>query len=180
MLYRTFIKDFLPRTRLPTRRVNLSRNFRHVPKFLHISFFLRMIFVNWGRYTAKEWNGVLSMFPCTHGYSVAKHIYVIKSSKVEKVKRSLYRPWRLLALREVEASTFSDIRLIDGGKAVSPTRRSLFTPRKIRHDWAIGTHAACWGASVPAILTKFSMLFLSLSWKLLREYLKLFHDLFFT
>jgi hypothetical protein len=30
---------------------------------------------------------------------------------------------------------FSDIRLIDGGKVVSPTRRPLFTPRKIP-----GTH----------------------------------------
>jgi hypothetical protein len=34
-------------------------------------------------------------------------------------------------LREVEALTFSDIRLIDGGKVVSPTCRPLFTPRKI-------------------------------------------------
>jgi hypothetical protein len=48
-----------------------------------------------------------------------------------KVNLSLYRPWRLLGLREVEAPTFSDIRLIDGGKVVSPTRRPLFTPRKI-------------------------------------------------
>jgi hypothetical protein len=31
-------------------------------------------------------------------------------------------------LRDVEAPTFSDIRLIDGGKVVSPTRRLLFTP----------------------------------------------------
>jgi hypothetical protein len=38
-------------------------------------------------------------------------------------------------LREVEAPTFSDIRLIDGGKVVSPTRRPLFTPRKFP-----GTH----------------------------------------
>jgi hypothetical protein len=30
-------------------------------------------------------------------------------------------------LREVEATTFSDIRLIDGGKFASPTRRMLFT-----------------------------------------------------
>jgi hypothetical protein len=34
-------------------------------------------------------------------------------------------------LREVEAPTFSDIRLTDGGKVVSPTSRPLFTPRKI-------------------------------------------------
>jgi hypothetical protein len=53
---------------------------------------------------------------------------------VALVKLSLYRPWRPLGLREVEAPTFSDIRLTDGGK-VSPTRRPLFTPRKIP-----GTH----------------------------------------
>jgi hypothetical protein len=44
---------------------------------------------------------------------------------------SLYRPWRPLGLPEVEAPTFADIRLIDGGKVVSPTRRWLFIPRKI-------------------------------------------------
>jgi hypothetical protein len=48
---------------------------------------------------------------------------------------SLYRPWRVLGLREVEAPTFSGIQLTDGGKVVSPTRRQLFTPRKIP-----GTH----------------------------------------
>jgi hypothetical protein len=52
-----------------------------------------------------------------------------------KVKLFLYRPWRALGLREFEAPTFSDIRLIDGNKIVSPTRRPLFTPRKIP-----GTH----------------------------------------
>jgi hypothetical protein len=35
-------------------------------------------------------------------------------------------------LREVETLTFSDIRLTDGGKVVSPTRRPLFVPRKIQ------------------------------------------------
>jgi hypothetical protein len=54
---------------------------------------------------------------------------------IGKVKLSLYRPWRPLGLREVEAPTFSDIRLIDGGNVVSPTRRPLFTPRNI-----LGTH----------------------------------------
>jgi hypothetical protein len=44
---------------------------------------------------------------------------------------SLYRPWRPLGLRGVEVPTFSDIRLIDGGKVVSPTLRPLSTPRKI-------------------------------------------------
>jgi hypothetical protein len=47
-----------------------------------------------------------------------------------KVKLSLHKPWRLLGLREVEAPTFSDNRLIDGGKVVSPTRRPLFTPQE--------------------------------------------------
>jgi hypothetical protein len=32
---------------------------------------------------------------------------------------------------EVEAPTFSDIRLIDDGKVVSPMRRPIFTIRKI-------------------------------------------------
>jgi hypothetical protein len=39
--------------------------------------------------------------------------------KTCKVKLSPYRPWRPLGLREVEAPTFSDIRLIEGGKVVS-------------------------------------------------------------
>jgi hypothetical protein len=46
-------------------------------------------------------------------------------------KFSLYRLWRPLGLRKFQTPTFSDIRLIDGGKVVSPTRRPLFTPRKI-------------------------------------------------
>jgi hypothetical protein len=47
-----------------------------------------------------------------------------------KVKLSLYRPWRPLGLREVEAPTFSDIQLRDGDKVVSTTRRPLFTSMK--------------------------------------------------
>jgi hypothetical protein len=54
---------------------------------------------------------------------------------IKKVKLTLYRPWRPLRLWEFEAPTFSNIRLTDGGKVVSPTRRLLFTPRKIP-----GTH----------------------------------------
>jgi hypothetical protein len=50
---------------------------------------------------------------------------------------SLYRSWRPLGLRDFEAPTFSDIRLTDGGKVVSPTRRPLFTPRKIVEPRAI-------------------------------------------
>jgi hypothetical protein len=40
----------------------------------------------------------------------------------------VYRPWRPLGLREVEAPTFSDIPLIDGGNVVSPTRWPLLPP----------------------------------------------------
>jgi hypothetical protein len=46
-------------------------------------------------------------------------------------------------MREVGAPTFSDIRLIDGGKVISPTRRPLFTPKKIP-----GTHF-CYRLSRP-------------------------------
>jgi hypothetical protein len=42
-----------------------------------------------------------------------------------KVKLSLYRPWRPLGLREVEAPTFPDIQFTDGGKVVCPTLRQL-------------------------------------------------------
>jgi hypothetical protein len=59
------------------------------------------------------------------------HVHCVKI----KVNLSLHRPWRPIGSREVEAPTFSDIRLIDGGKVVSPTRRPLFTPRKFP-----GTH----------------------------------------
>jgi hypothetical protein len=52
-----------------------------------------------------------------------------------KVKLSPYGLWEPFGLREVEAPTLSDIRLTDGVKFVSPTRRPLFTPRKIP-----GTH----------------------------------------
>jgi hypothetical protein len=48
-----------------------------------------------------------------------------------KIKLFLYRPWRPLGLPEVEAPTFSDIWHTDGGKIVSPARRSLLNPRKI-------------------------------------------------
>jgi hypothetical protein len=48
-----------------------------------------------------------------------------------KVKLSLYRTWRPVGLREVEAPAFSDIQLIDGSKVASRRRWLLFTPRKI-------------------------------------------------
>jgi hypothetical protein len=61
--------------------------------------------------------------------------YLMEEKWLKKVKLSLYRPWRPLGLREVEAPTFSDIQLTNGSKAVSPMRRPLFSPRKIS-----GTH----------------------------------------
>jgi hypothetical protein len=54
----------------------------------------------------------------------------VRLKGVGKVKFPLYRPWKPLELREVEALTFSDIRLTDGGKVVSPTRWPFFTPGK--------------------------------------------------
>jgi hypothetical protein len=45
------------------------------------------------------------------------------------VKLSLLKPWRLLGLQEVDAATFSDIRLIDGGKVISPIA-SHFLPQE--------------------------------------------------
>jgi hypothetical protein len=48
-----------------------------------------------------------------------------------KVKLSLYRTWRPLWLREVEAPTFTDIRLTDGGKVVRPRPRPHNSSRKI-------------------------------------------------
>jgi hypothetical protein len=54
---------------------------------------------------------------------------IFKDNRKGKVKLSLYRPWRTLGLREVEAPTFSDIRLTDGGKFANLMRRPLFTPR---------------------------------------------------
>jgi hypothetical protein len=45
-----------------------------------------------------------------------------------KVKLSLYRPWRPIGLREVEAPTFSDIRLTEGGKVVSALCTGRFLP----------------------------------------------------
>jgi hypothetical protein len=52
---------------------------------------------------------------------------ITKISKV-KVKLSLYRSCRPLGLREVEVPTFSNTRLIDGGKVVSFTRRRPLRP----------------------------------------------------
>jgi hypothetical protein len=68
---------------------------------------------------------------------------LLSNAKV-KVKISLYRPWRRLGLREIKAPTFClDNRFTDGGEVVSPTRRPLFTPRKIP-----GTHF-CYRLSRP-------------------------------
>jgi hypothetical protein len=56
--------------------------------------------------------------------------YILKEEGKRKVKLSLYRPWRPLGLRDVEAPTISDIRLIDGGKVVGPMRRPFFIPQE--------------------------------------------------
>jgi hypothetical protein len=47
-----------------------------------------------------------------------------------KVKLSLYRPWRPLGLREVEASTFSDIHLTDGSIGCQPYTPATFYPQE--------------------------------------------------
>jgi hypothetical protein len=66
----------------------------------------------------------------SHDISTVQYKCINIHSTIQvKVKLSLYRPWRPLMLREVRAPTFSDIRLIDGGKVVSLMRRLLFTPR---------------------------------------------------
>jgi hypothetical protein len=44
------------------------------------------------------------------------------------VKLSLYRPWSPIRLCEVEAPTFSDILLTDGGKVVSSTHLPSLPP----------------------------------------------------
>jgi hypothetical protein len=68
-------------------------------------------------------------------YLQAKFRKTIFKQNKKRVNLSLYKPWRPLGLREVEAPTFSDIRLTDSGKVVSPKHWPLFTPRKIP-----GTH----------------------------------------
>jgi hypothetical protein len=88
-------------------------------------------------YTSVVWNYVtntdsIKLERIQRKFAVLCHnrlFYVIHNyvNKVKKLKLSLYRSWRPLGLREVEAPTFSDIRLVD----VSSTRRPLFTPRKI-------------------------------------------------
>jgi hypothetical protein len=71
---------------------------------------------------------------CTYEYYPSLPLKGLTIALV-KVKLSLYRPWRPLGLQEVEAVTFSDIRLTNGGKVVSLTRRPPFPTRKIP-----GTH----------------------------------------
>jgi hypothetical protein len=65
------------------------------------------------------------------GYdSFLKRVSEIESlimDKVNKVKFSLYRPWSPLGLREVKVPTFSDIRVIDGGKSLA-VRAGRFLP----------------------------------------------------
>jgi hypothetical protein len=63
---------------------------------------------------------------------ISLHFYLLMC--IVKVKLSLYRPWRPLGLRVWRSHIFRHW-LTDGDKVVSPTRRPLFTPRKIP-----GTH----------------------------------------
>jgi hypothetical protein len=80
-----------------------------------------------GETHSKIRNCKLFMQYCDHIWQHYIHLapYVIKRLKVTF---SMYWPWSPLWLREVEAPTFSDIRLTDGGKVVNPTRRPLFSP----------------------------------------------------
>jgi hypothetical protein len=73
-------------------------------------------------YTYKRYK----MFMYSHDKCISAHC----SRSLSGHKLSLYWPWRPLGLREVEAPTFSDIRLIDGGKVASPTRWPLFNTQK--------------------------------------------------
>jgi hypothetical protein len=57
---------------------------------------------------------------------------IIKKRKKKALPVQVVEALRVL---EVEAPTFSGIRLIDDDKVVRPTRRPLFTPRNIP-----GTH----------------------------------------
>jgi hypothetical protein len=88
-----------------------------------------------GKRAVRDWmkRNHIKQWESTTGFiNQAKGVRVIQQVKK---KLSLYRPWRPSGLREFEVPTFSDIRLTDGFKVVSPMRRPLFTPRKIP-----GTH----------------------------------------
>jgi hypothetical protein len=68
-----------------------------------------------------------------------------------KVKFFLYRPWRLLGLREVEAPTFSDIHLIEVRKVVSPLVECLkmWEPQPLA---TLRASTACTGKTLPYFL----------------------------
>jgi hypothetical protein len=53
----------------------------------------------------------------------------VGEGKVKKVKLSLYRPWRPLGLREVEAPVFSDFQPTDDGKVIRPYAPAAFYPQ---------------------------------------------------
>jgi hypothetical protein len=72
--------------------------------------------------------GIINLCDYLHMKNLLFEVVHFMQSTSLVVKLSLYKPWRPLGLREVEASTFSDIWLIDSGKVVIPTRRSLFAP----------------------------------------------------
>jgi hypothetical protein len=67
--------------------------------------------------------------------SIIKYEFEVSFIRTHTHELKLYRPWRPLGLREIEAPTFSDIRMGDGGKFVSSRSPPPFTPRKIA-----GTH----------------------------------------
>jgi hypothetical protein len=69
-------------------------------------------------------------FNCQIGVLIDKRILLKLEFRLVDLLLSR-ETWR----RRHLAPTFSDIRLTDGGKAVSPKRRPHFTPRKIP-----GTH----------------------------------------
>jgi hypothetical protein len=60
--------------------------------------------------------------------------------EVKKVKLSRKRPWRPKGCEMLWIPHCLDNRLIDGGKAVSPTHRPYFTPQKHYYLNVSGTH----------------------------------------
>jgi hypothetical protein len=65
-----------------------------------------------------------------HGGPSVRHLHGRSWLIMWGEKFSLYKPWRPLGLREVEAPTFSDIRLINGGKVCHPYALATFYSHK--------------------------------------------------
>jgi hypothetical protein len=123
-------------SRMFTHVARRSRNWKLSIPFQTLTYFLK-IHLNitlpfkprthkW--YHPSRFSG--SRFVCisNRSYAYCMPISLDLLTPIVKVKLSLYRPWRPLGLQEVEAPTFSDIRLIDGCKIVSPTRRPFLPP----------------------------------------------------